>query len=144
MTTVTGKLAHVEKKRKCISFCLSVVLSSAPVNGEQDHDHGSEHADLEEIIVQSTRSGRRILDGALRVEAFSGEEIEEKLLMRPGNISMMLNETGGLRVQVHISRIGIRERKSTRNAWPLHTAARRWFAIIWRTSFVAWTTSSTA
>ena len=45
-------------------------------------------------------------DGALRVEALSGEEIEEKLLMRPGNISMMLNETGGLRVQVTSPALG--------------------------------------
>src|SRR3712207_9342751 len=27
------------------------------------------------------------------------EEVEEKMLMTPGDISMMLNETGGLRVQ---------------------------------------------
>ena len=96
----------LKKSVSATGFFLSVVLSSAPVNGEQDHDHGSEHADLEEIIVQSTRSGRRMLDGALRVEALSGEEIEEKLLMRPGNISMMLNETGGLRVQVTSPALG--------------------------------------
>ena len=60
-------------------FLFSIVLSSAPVNGEENHDHGSENADLEEIVVQATRSGRRLLDGALRVEALSGEEIEEKL-----------------------------------------------------------------
>ena len=83
----------LKKSVSATGFFLSVVLSSAPVNGEQDHDHSSEHADLEAIIVQSTRSGRRMLDGALRVEALSGEEIEEKLLMRPGNISMTVSYT---------------------------------------------------
>ncbi|MEM7504422.1 MAG: TonB-dependent receptor, partial [Pseudomonadota bacterium] len=65
------------------------------------------HAEaLEEIVVQATRSRRRVHDEAIRVEVLAGEEIEEKLLMRPGNISMMLNETGGLRVQVTSPALG--------------------------------------
>lgn len=53
----------------------------------------------EAIIVSSTRSDRRIEDEPLRVEVIGREEIEEKLLMTPGDISMLLNETAGLRVQ---------------------------------------------
>lgn len=53
----------------------------------------------EEIIVASTRTGRRIEDEPIRVEVVGREEIEEKLLMTPGDISMLLNETAGLRVQ---------------------------------------------
>jgi outer membrane receptor for ferrienterochelin and colicins len=53
----------------------------------------------EEIIVRSTRSGRRIQDQAIRVEVLDREEIEEKLLMRPGNIAMLLAETGGVQLQ---------------------------------------------
>jgi outer membrane receptor for ferrienterochelin and colicins len=53
-----------------------------------------------DIVVQSTRSRRRLQDEPVRVEVIGGEEIEEKLLMRPGNISMLLAETSGLRVQV--------------------------------------------
>ena len=56
--------------------------------------------------MQATRTGRRIQDAALRVEVLSGHELEEKLLMRPSNISMMLNETGGLRVQVTSPALG--------------------------------------
>ena len=44
----------LKKSLSAKGFVLSILLSSAPVNGEQDHDHGSEHADLEEIIVQAT------------------------------------------------------------------------------------------
>ena len=56
--------------------------------------------EIEEIVVVSTRSRRRIQDEPLRVEVLSQEEIAEKLMMRPGNISMILAETGGVRVQV--------------------------------------------
>jgi outer membrane receptor protein involved in Fe transport len=61
---------------------------------------------VEEIFVQATRSRRRVQDEPIRVEVLSQEEIEEKLLMRPGNISMMLNETGGLCVQVTSPALG--------------------------------------
>ena len=54
---------------------------------------------LEEVTVSSTRSERRIEDQPLRVEMLGREEVEEKLLMTPGDISMLLNETGGMRVQ---------------------------------------------
>ncbi|CAN5774383.1 hypothetical protein BH23GEM10_BH23GEM10_13230 [soil metagenome] len=53
----------------------------------------------EEIIVSSTRTDRRIEDEPIRVEVIGREEIEEKLLMTPGDIAMLLNETAGLRVQ---------------------------------------------
>ena len=62
--------------------------------------------EIEEIVVQATRSGRRVQDQTLRVEVLSQEEIDEKMTMRPGNISMMLNETGGLRVQVTSPALG--------------------------------------
>ena len=55
--------------------------------------------DLEAIIVSSTRSERRIEDEPVRVEVIGREEVEEKLLMTPGDIAMLLNETAGLRVQ---------------------------------------------
>ncbi|MDQ3523162.1 MAG: TonB-dependent receptor, partial [Gemmatimonadota bacterium] len=55
--------------------------------------------ELEAIIVSSTRSGQRIEDEPTRVEVLAREEVEEKMLMTPGDIAMMLNETSGLRVQ---------------------------------------------
>lgn len=60
----------------------------------------------EEIIVQATRSGRRVQDEAVRVEVIGREEIEEKVLMRPGNVATILSETGGLRVQVTSPALG--------------------------------------
>ena len=54
----------------------------------------------EEIVVQATRSGRTVQDEAIRVDVIGREEIEEKMLMTPGNISMLVAETPGVRVQV--------------------------------------------
>jgi iron complex outermembrane receptor protein len=47
-----------------------------------------------------------VQDEPIRVEVVTREEIEEKLLMRPGNIAMLVNETGGVRVQVTSPALG--------------------------------------
>lgn len=60
----------------------------------------------EQITVTATRTGQRIEDVPLRVEVLNTEEIEEKALMTPGDIAMLLNETGGLRVQVTSPSLG--------------------------------------
>ena len=54
----------------------------------------------EEVTVTVTRTEQRIEDTPIRVEVLQQEEIEEKALMTPGDIAMLLNETSGLRVQV--------------------------------------------
>jgi len=58
------------------------------------------------VVVASTRTGRRVEDQPTRVEVLGREEIEEKMLMTPGDIVMMLNEMGGLRVQATSPSIG--------------------------------------
>jgi len=58
-----------------------------------------EAVEAEGIVVISSRTLRRIEDEPLRVEVVSREEVEEKLLMTPGDIGMLLNETAGVRVQ---------------------------------------------
>ena len=64
--------------------------------------------DIEEAVtvVASTRTERRIEDQPMRVEVLNREEIEEKMLMTPGDIGMMLNEMGGLRVQATSPSLG--------------------------------------
>lgn len=62
--------------------------------------------ETEGVVVTSTRSDRRIEDEPLRVEVVGREEIEEKLLMTPGDIAMLLNETAGLRVQSASASLG--------------------------------------
>ena len=60
----------------------------------------------EEITVTATRTETRIEDEPLRVEVLNQEEVEEKALMTPGDIAMLLNETSGLRVQVTSPSLG--------------------------------------
>lgn len=62
--------------------------------------------ELEGVIVASTRTGQRLEDEPTRVEVLGREEIEEKMLMTPGDVSMMLNETSGLRVQITSPSLG--------------------------------------
>lgn len=60
----------------------------------------------DDIVVQATRSGRRAQDDPIRVELIGREEIEEKILMTPGNISMLVAETPGVRVQITSPALG--------------------------------------
>ncbi len=60
----------------------------------------------EAIIVSATRTNARLTDQPTRVEVLGREEIEEKMLMTPGDIVMMLNEMGGLRVQATAPSLG--------------------------------------
>ena len=53
----------------------------------------------EEVVVNAARSPTRIQDQPLRVEVIDREEIEEKALMTPGSVAMLIGETTGLRVQ---------------------------------------------
>lgn len=60
----------------------------------EEHD---EH--LEEIVISSTRSSRTFEDIPTRVEFISGEELEEKANMKPGDIRMLLSESTGIQTQ---------------------------------------------
>lgn len=62
-------------------------------------DRDTTRVRLDALMVESTRTGRLPEDTPLRVEVVGREEIEEKLLMTPGDIAMLLNEMGGIRVQ---------------------------------------------
>lgn len=60
----------------------------------------------EEITVYATRHDVRIQDVPVRVEVLQREEIEEKMLMNPGDIGLLLNEMGGMRVQTTSPSLG--------------------------------------
>ena len=53
----------------------------------------------EEVTVHATRNDVRVQDSPLHVEVVSQDEITEEIAMRPSDISMLLNEMGGMRVQ---------------------------------------------
>ena len=60
----------------------------------------------EEVFVAATRSNTRLQDQPLRVEVIDREEIEEKAMMTPGSVAMLVNETTGLRVQTTAPSLG--------------------------------------
>jgi outer membrane receptor for ferrienterochelin and colicins len=63
--------------------------------------------DIEEtVVVTATRRDTRLQDEPLRIEVIDREEIEEKALMTPGSVAMLLGETTGLRVQVSAPSMG--------------------------------------
>ncbi|WP_334182248.1 TonB-dependent receptor plug domain-containing protein [Novosphingobium sp.] len=72
----------------------------------QDQDDGDTPGENTEIVVQATRSGRHVQDEPIRVDVLDREEIEEKVLMRPGNIAMLVSETPGVRVQTTSPSLG--------------------------------------
>ncbi|MEJ7736462.1 MAG: TonB-dependent receptor [Chitinophagaceae bacterium] len=59
----------------------------------------SDAQEMEEIIVQSTRTSRTIANVPTRVETIGFEEIDEKSNMRPANVAMLLHESTGIQVQ---------------------------------------------
>src|SRR5689334_10407893 len=85
------------------SFLLLILLSAS---GRQDQPSSEPPEVNESVVVTATRSERRIQDEPLRVEVIDHEEIEEKALMTPGSVAMLLGETTGLRVQTTAPSIG--------------------------------------
>jgi outer membrane receptor for ferrienterochelin and colicins len=60
----------------------------------------------EHVTVSATRTNARLDDLPIRVEVLGADEIEEKMMMTPGDIVMMLNEMGGMRVQATSPSLG--------------------------------------
>lgn len=58
-----------------------------------------EGKELAEVTVSATRSSRTIANTPTRVEVISGEELEEKGNMKPGDIRMLLAESTGIQTQ---------------------------------------------
>tara|TARA_R110000868_G_scaffold118253_2_gene313777 strand:+ start:979 stop:3168 length:2190 start_codon:yes stop_codon:yes gene_type:complete len=59
----------------------------------------SEANELDEIVIQSTRSTRTIQKVPTRIEFIGAEELGEKAIMNPTNISMVLRESTGIQMQ---------------------------------------------
>jgi len=60
----------------------------------------------EEITVTATRTEKRVEDEPLRIEVIDQDEVDEKTMMTPGDVAMLLNETSGVRVQVTSPSLG--------------------------------------
>jgi outer membrane receptor for ferrienterochelin and colicins len=88
---------------------LFLVLAQAQIPANQTPqapDPGALPEVEETVVVSATRADRRLQDEPLRVEVIDREDIEEKALMTPGSVAMLLNETTGLRVQTTAPSMG--------------------------------------
>ena len=56
-------------------------------------------AEVEEVIVTAARTARRLEDEPERVEVIAGPDIFEKTQIRPGDLTQLLTEMSGVRVQ---------------------------------------------
>ena len=88
--------------RRAMIASAVALLATAPVLAQPS----PEAVEDDEIVVQATRSGRGADDEAIRVEVIEREEIEEKILMSPGNVAMLVAETPGVRVRVTSPSLG--------------------------------------
>ena len=86
--------SHVGFEEKSIAFTFPLTNDSTIqiILEESEHEE-------DEVIVRSTRSSRTIANISTRIEIISGEELEEKANMKPGDIRMMLNESTGIQTQ---------------------------------------------
>ncbi|HTM91960.1 MAG TPA: TonB-dependent receptor, partial [Flavisolibacter sp.] len=89
-TLITSALGYEEKEIK-----VTIPYSSDTLEIELER---SEH-EMEEVIVQSTRTSRTIVNVPTRIETIDLEEIDEKNNMRPANVAMLLHESTGIQVQ---------------------------------------------
>ncbi len=82
-------------------FATVSVPVAVRADGDQDIIVQLRDASLESqvIVVTATRSGLVASDQPIRVEAVPEEEIEENLTIQPGNLSTLLNEIPGVRME---------------------------------------------
>ncbi|MEO9004699.1 MAG: TonB-dependent receptor plug domain-containing protein, partial [Ginsengibacter sp.] len=85
--------SHVGFEERSIPFDLPLNKNTTHVVLNED-----EHEE-DEIIVTATRTSRSISNIPTRVETISGEELDEKANMKPGDIRMMLSESTGIQTQ---------------------------------------------
>jgi len=90
--TFTISFVGLEEKTLAFTFPLSTndVIEIELEEGDHVED---------EVIVTTTRTSRTIANTPTRVEIISGEELEEKGNMKPGDIRMLLNESTGIQTQ---------------------------------------------
>jgi len=105
LTVPAGHVALVVLKN---GFTASAVSMDVAANQQQTIAiELSRTSSVEEhVTVSATRTDRGIEDQPMRVEVVDRQEIDEKAMMTPGDVVMLLNETGGMRVQATSPSLG--------------------------------------
>ena len=98
-TAPRGQVRVSVKKEGFLPATTSLTIDDLAHEWQVKIELQPERHESEEITVFATRTDTRLQDVPTRVEVLAQEEIEEKMMMTPGDITMMLNEMGGMRVQ---------------------------------------------
>jgi iron complex outermembrane receptor protein len=85
---------HIGYKQKEIVYSFPVSFT-LPVEIGLETDNEP----IDEVIVQTTRTGRNLSSIPTRIEVVSPDELDEKGTMKPGDIRMLLNESTGITTQ---------------------------------------------
>lgn len=85
--------------QKLLVLLLLLTNFSLLYSQEIPKDSIKQEEELDEIIIQSTRTSRTIRNTPTRIESIDSEELAEKANMKPSNVSMLLHESTGLQVQ---------------------------------------------
>src|SRR5690606_18005864 len=89
-------ITHVGYESASLELEFPLMIDSLFVVTLEEEGHGHEE---EEVIVTATRTSRTIANNPTRIEVISGEELDEKGNMKPGEIRMLLSESTGIQVQ---------------------------------------------
>jgi iron complex outermembrane receptor protein len=103
INVTAGTAAIIVTKAGFVAVTTTV---SVEANQQRDVTIDLQASFEETVTVSATRTDKRLEDQPMRVEVLNREEIEEKMLMTPGDIVMMLNEMGGMRVQATSPSLG--------------------------------------
>ena len=76
-----------------LSLALALFLAEASAEAPDDESR------LDEVVVSASRIPGMVRDTPLRIETVPAEEIEENLTIQPGNVTALLKELPGVRVQ---------------------------------------------
>jgi iron complex outermembrane receptor protein len=83
----------------CVPLSARVYGQTTPSSTPTPEQQAKPEPVQQQVTVYATRTEGRLEDQPTRVELLDQEEVDEKTMMTPGNIIMMLNETSGIRVQ---------------------------------------------
>jgi iron complex outermembrane receptor protein len=101
-----GELEVTVTKNGYVAITLKVTVGPGAQQDVTVDMHPEPTLEQTVTVVATTRTNKRLEDQPMRVEVLNREEIEEKMLMTPGDIVMMLNEMGGMRVQATSPSLG--------------------------------------
>lgn len=90
--SITFSYIGYEDKTEKLTFPLAADATLTVTMSEDEEE-------LDEVVVQTTRGTRSIRNVPTRIEFISGEELDEKSSMKPGDIRMLLNESTGISTQ---------------------------------------------